>query len=218
MKVKNMDLSNKTLAFLLVAAIVISIGGTIISLNKLNKITVTGLATQYNTTGTTNFTLQSSVSIIFRVSNVNFGTGYVNANGTGCDITTNATTGWNSTGNCLGGLTNASPFIIENNGNVNVALLLNSSADAAAFIGGTIPAPVFQWAVSNNGTESASCTGVLSDTTWTNVNTTGGPTTVCTNFSYVDSNDTIRLDIKVLIPEDASQSTHTATITAQGSA
>jgi hypothetical protein len=197
-------------------AIVISLGGTLISLQRLHQLGFTGM-TLYNTTGTTNFSLQSSVSIIFRVSNVNFGTGYVNANGTGCGITTNATTGWNSTGNCLGGLTNASPFIIENNGNVNVNLSLNASANASVFIGGTVPAPVFQWAVSNNGTENASCIGVLSDTTWTNVNTTGGPKNVCTNFGYVDSNDTIRLDIKVLIPEDASQTTHTATIMAQGS-
>ena len=216
MKVKNMDLSNKTLAFLLVVAIVISLGGTIVSLNKLNKITVTGLATQYNTSGTTNFSLQSSVSIIFRVANVNFGTGYVNANGTGCDITTNATSGWNTTGNCLGGLTNASPFIIENNGNVNVSLGLNSSANASVFIGGTVPAPVFQWAVSNN--ETSSCYGTLSDQAWTNVNWSGGPKTVCTNLSFADANDTIRLDIKVLIPEDAPQSLHIATIMAQGSA
>jgi hypothetical protein len=210
-----MDLSNKTLAFLLVVAIVISLGGTIISLNRLNQLGFMGL-TLYNTSGTTNFSLQSSVSIIFRTTLVNFGTGYVNANGTGCDITTNATTGWNTTGNCLGGLTNTSPFIIENNGNVNVSLGLNSSANASTFVTGSVPTPLFQWAVSNN--ETNSCYGTLSDQTWTNVNWSGGPKTVCTNLSFSDANDTIRLDIKVLIPEDATQgSTHTATIMAQGS-
>jgi len=210
-----MDLSNKTLAFLLVVAIVISLGGTIISLNRLNQLGFMGL-TLYNTSGTTNFSLQSSVSIIFRTTLVNFGTGYVNANGTGCDITTNATTGWNTTGNCLGGLTNTSPFIIENNGNVNVSLGLNSSANASTFVTGSVPTPLFQWAVSNN--ETNSCYGTLSDQTWTNVNWSGGPKTVCTNLSFADANDTIRLDIKVLIPEDAPQSLHIATIMAQGSA
>jgi len=210
-----MDITDRTLAIFLVIAIVISLGGTIVSLQRLHQLGFTGM-TLYNTTGTTNFSLQPSVSIIFRTSLVNFGTGYVNANGTGCVITTNATSGWNTTGNCLGGLTNASPFIIENNGNVNVNLSLNASANASTFVTGSVPTPLFQWAVSNN--ETNSCYGTLNDTTWTNVNWTGGPKNVCTAFNYSDSNDTIRLDIKVLIPEDATQgSTHTATIMAQGS-
>ena len=39
-----MDMSNKSLALLLVAAIVISLGGTMISLNRINEMGITGMA------------------------------------------------------------------------------------------------------------------------------------------------------------------------------
>ncbi|MBW3000772.1 hypothetical protein KY341_02750, partial [Candidatus Woesearchaeota archaeon] len=40
-----MDMSNKSLALLLVAAIIISLGATIIGLNRLNQLEATGMAT-----------------------------------------------------------------------------------------------------------------------------------------------------------------------------
>ena len=132
-----MDLSNKSLALILVVAIVISLGGTIVSLDRLNKLNphgFTGFATG-NATGTANFSLQTNVVITFVNSLVNFGTGYVNAtnNSNYCEITTNGT--FNGTGACLGGLTNATtPFYIQNNGNENVNLTLNASANASGFV------------------------------------------------------------------------------------
>ena len=52
--------------------------------------------------------------------------------------------------------------------------------------------------------------------TWTNVSTANK--NECTNFpsSFADTNDSLRLDIRLIIPVDASQIVHTATITATG--
>ena len=75
-----MDFTNKGLALIVVVAIVISLGGTIVSLNRLNKLNphgFTGLVTSGNATGTANFSLQTNVVITFVNSLVNFGSGYV---------------------------------------------------------------------------------------------------------------------------------------------
>jgi hypothetical protein len=218
-----MDLSNKTLAFLLVVAIVISLGGTIISLNKLNQLGVTGQVTNSNDTGIVQFSLQSNVMITFAVDTIDFGTGYINATCAGiqyCNISTNETFGWNDTQlcgadqivTCLGALVNDSPFIIRNDGNIDVNLSVNSSKTAATFIAGTTP--VFKWAFSNN--EASSCTGTLNDTVWTAVNTSPIQNhVVCDNFNYGDA-DTLRMDIFVSVPEDAPQNAKSATIYARG--
>ena len=88
---------------------------------------------------------------------VNFGSGYVNSsnNSNYCEITTNGT--FNGTGACGGGLTNnTSPFYIQNNGNENVNLTLNASANASGFVtGGAWVAPQFQWMLSDNATQNA---------------------------------------------------------------
>src|SRR4030066_277530 len=64
-----MDLSNKSLALLLVAAIIISLGGTMISLNKLNEMGVTGLVP-----GQVTLAITSNMSCNVD-SNVSFGSG-----------------------------------------------------------------------------------------------------------------------------------------------
>ncbi|MBT7903016.1 hypothetical protein HN587_04060 [Candidatus Woesearchaeota archaeon] len=63
------EVSNKTLAILLVAAIVVSLGGVVLSMNKLGKVTVvTGFASGTNTTQdgevTLNITAYSSFEFI----------------------------------------------------------------------------------------------------------------------------------------------------------
>ncbi len=58
------EISNKTLAFLLIGAIVISLGGTLISMNKLKDIaSATGLITSDKTNGTITLTVNQSVAI-----------------------------------------------------------------------------------------------------------------------------------------------------------
>lgn len=216
-----MDISNKSLAFILVVAIVISLGGTIVSLNKLNQFGFTGAATGTGS-GTANLTVNSSVIITFLTSKVDFGTGNTNDTGAGienCTIDTNGTNPRNDgstigswgTQSCIGFNSNVAPFVIRNDGNLNVNLTLQSSASPSAFIGGTFPA--FQWALN---TTNACPGGNLNPVAWQDVNTSAQ--NVCTNYSYVDGSDLLTLNIRVNIPQDAVPGTHAATITATGTA
>lgn len=67
-----MELSNKALAVLLLAALVVSLGGTIISLNRMNSIQTVGFATSDQ--GIVNLSIASTVSITTEDSYiVNFG-------------------------------------------------------------------------------------------------------------------------------------------------
>lgn len=68
-----MDISNKTLGLLLVAAIVISIGSTVISLDKLDGFSTTGFVTNNVTNGTVNLTIDTTLSIVLDDAAINFG-------------------------------------------------------------------------------------------------------------------------------------------------
>lgn len=73
-----MDLSNKTLALLLVAAMVISIGGTFLSLQKLGQVqTPTGYATN-NQTGDVTIAVSSELSVVVNDSTIDFGSCSIN--------------------------------------------------------------------------------------------------------------------------------------------
>jgi hypothetical protein len=61
-----MDISNKTLAIFLVAAIFISLCGTLVSLNKLSSMGFTGYAINDTDLGYTNFSITSNVSLVFQ--------------------------------------------------------------------------------------------------------------------------------------------------------
>ncbi len=67
-----MENTNKTLALLLVAAIVVSLGGTMISLEKLGQISTTGKAT---TTGTSTINISSTYIVDLTDTTIDFGDG-----------------------------------------------------------------------------------------------------------------------------------------------
>jgi hypothetical protein len=208
-----MDLSNKTLAFILVAAIVISLGGTLLSLDRLNRLGFTGQAS--TDTGTTNFTLTTDLNIIFRVTNIDLGTGYINASGGNsgwCVLGTNVTQNYLD---CLNFTTNNNPLILENIGNINASIGLHTNASAAEFIGGTVPAaPQFNWSVINN--ESGSCLGTLPNASWSPVNKTGD-IVVCTNMNSAansSSNNSLKIFVQIGVPRDALRVAHAAQIIA----
>ena len=70
-----MSVSNKTLSVLLLAAIVVSLGGTFVSLNRLGSMTPTGYTT-FNETGTVALLVDDNLAIeLFPdPANMNFGT------------------------------------------------------------------------------------------------------------------------------------------------
>ena len=209
-----MEISNKTLAMFLVAAIVVSLGGTILSLQRLNSISTTGYATA-NTQGNATINVTSQTSLRFAINSVNFGTGSVNTTGgyTNCIMSLNDTAAFTKVG-CLSFNANnaAGPsFVIENDGNTYVNLTLNASKNATGFIGGTSPA--FEYAIYQN--ETTSCK--LSIYNESNVSTVAANVVnICQNLSYLDTEDTLRIYVRVTIPYDAPLVTSTTTFTAEG--
>ncbi len=211
-----MDITNKTLAMFLVAAIVISLAGTIISLNQLNK--MTGYAVSAST-GTARVNVSSTTSITFTTNTIDFGNGSINVAYNNCTMYANATNGtidnWKSAGCTDFSTALPAPFTLENNGNPDVSVNLNSSTDAAGFLGGSTITPVFQYAVFN--AESGSCGAAITPTTWADVNATALGTLVCSDFNALDSNDTLKIAVRIVIPLDASGiKTATFTATATG--
>ncbi len=211
-----MDMSNKSLALILVVAIVVSLGGTIISLNKLSQLGITGLAP--TDTGTANLTISSQIHINFDVNNVNFGSGYIDGGVGTCVLDTNGTSNSSPDNNCAGFTLNPSPFLINNTGNQDVSLELRSSYVASNYTGGT--GAEFQWWLDDGPGESATVCDSENPTGfngWSDVNNTDH--TVCTNFNYESDRDTLELHVRVLIPDDATEigTERKATITATGS-
>jgi hypothetical protein len=207
-----MEISNRTLAFLLVVAIVISIGGTFLSLVKLNQFTYTGKAT--SDTGRANFTIESDVSISFTTNAVDFGTGYVNAtaaNVQNCTMDTNLT----KSSDCVNfSAAFWGPFVLENQGNINVSVNLTSNATATEFIGGNATIRAFTFVMQEN--ETGACPVNVTPTTWTAVATASS--LICGNLLGTDSTDALNMHIGVVIPEDAYKNEHRALLTATATA
>lgn len=213
-----MEVSNKTLGLLLVAAVAISLFGTVISINKLNQfgqVKTTGYAT--STTGTASVNVNTSTSIIFAVSSVDWGTGQVNATAYfNCTLATDAA---NSEG-CIDFTSkNGAPFILENDGGTLAVVNLASNATGVQFIGGDAiyGGPQFKYKVSAN--ETSSCAGSLAPATYTDVNVTGVGTTICSTPGLNSSvgADSLKIDILVNIPYTAAAGQKAATLTATAS-
>ncbi len=92
-----MEISNKTIAILLVATICVYLAGTLFTFNKLAMIQAprfTGL-TQVNTSGFAQLQVQANTVLTFVVSSVDWGSGWVDATSAcvdrGCTMTANGT-------------------------------------------------------------------------------------------------------------------------------
>ena len=124
-----MNISNKTLAILLIAGMVLSISGTLITLNNTGRSGYTGLATTDTSEGTVNYTISSNVQINFSTADINFGSGYIDteAGKSNCTMDTEGNTNISSSG-CMGLVSPGdTPLILDNIG--NKAVLVNISFD-----------------------------------------------------------------------------------------
>jgi hypothetical protein len=211
------DLSNKTLATLLVLSIIVTLTGTLIFLSRNGSIT-----------GYQAFNSSASDIAIARI-NI---TGYVSLNwttdyldwGTGeaavdyCEL--NTKDGIVDVANCTGFNSVTVPLTLENTGTKRLKVNVTCDMDAANFIGGTNP--LFQWWWSEN--EAGSCTvatgpasgyGLLQNDTWYNI-TANASVLICPYFQFVAANDALDMDLRVVIPTDAYPGERNATFTAYG--
>jgi hypothetical protein len=207
------EISNKTLAMLLVVAIVVSLAGTFMSLNKLATLrfpVITGMASD---TGTADVEIEETSSIVFTVSAIDFGTGHTNGSqASTCSL-------WSDSGG--GGYTAADICVnftgsgynslqLQNDGNMNLSVNLSVSNDGSTLIGGS--GPMFRFMGEESGGNP--CVGTL-QTAWTELVTGASGTSFCDEWDAADAN-TIYVHLNLTIPVDASQGVTQSTITAEG--
>ncbi len=214
------EISNKTLAILLIATIAVSLGGTLLSLGKLQKIqlaTITGYDT-LTQEGSVEATVTSNTAINFTTNTVSFGTGTVTS---GCNNCTMHTPSVTDSTCCSGFTAPASGLVLENVGNRNASINLNFSQDAASFIGGS--SPLLQMNLTEG--EAGSCINA-SGTETSGINVTWNHTfadvktddpQICEIFRPGLANDELSIDIKVKIPDNSETGLRNATVTATAS-
>lgn len=160
------EISNKTLAALMVVAIVISFIGMIGAL-KFQGIQIQRVTGAVTTTGTTKINITAVQELNVTDTDVDFGTGRLNAGISWCKFQSNGT----ATSACqdvdgaavvdgetFSGLDGVDGFTIQNSGNTAINVSINAST-AATFIGG---GGEYNWLVEDG---AANCAG--ESTSWT---------------------------------------------------
>lgn len=180
--------SDKALLIFAVILFVVSGAWLLVSYNQ-----TTGFATS---TGTANLSVESSASINFTTNNINWQSGKVGVGLTNATLDTSAgtVTGGNWTVVSQG-------LVLENIGNTNVTLDIKTGKTAATFIGGTSPS--YEYNVSNVEASSCTATAGFNLGVWYTVNTTDPGTRVCDLFQFANGADTIRIDLRLVVPSDS---------------
>jgi len=191
------EISNKTLATLLVVAIVISLAGTFFAMRGVSSVTnvISGAATSTSGEAAVNITQQ--LSIILRNTSVYFGSGLLYSNSTQCDLDSSLgaayydTSCWNAT------VPNTpEPFLLENDGNVVADITITSVTAATLFTGSTAGSPAYKASVAEPGGRITGCDG----TPQTALDLTASAQSLCTSMNDSNLADQIEVDILMTVP------------------
>ena len=227
------QLSNRSIVYLLVIAMAITLASTVLNVSKLGYLgnMITGAATN-TSVGTATLTVTSQTAVTMRVSSIAFGSGFVNTTSAVCTYCQSSTESGHASGNesCCSRFNNVTAgFFLENTGNENVTLNVtcSGSCTAAEFVNGT--SPLFQFRVVNSsdgastGKTSNNSADTTTDTTsscssgdgvgwnyssWTNMAATGfdlcgSNATTEYYFGAQPTRNAVIMDILVKIPADA---------------
>lgn len=206
-----MDISNKALAVLLIAAMIVSVGGALFTLASLGNISdvlkFSGI-TGFGTAGVINVSIQQIAILNVSQPFIDFGVGYVTQGTAFAEI---FSTGLRYNWTDVGGFS-PSPLIIQNIGNVNLSVSIVSDKNALNFMGGgTAPS------LSYEGYDSpGSCIGILQNG-WTEIQENGGlqnnTQNVCSNIGFIDGTNWIYVYTYLKIPYNSPIGNKTATWT-----
>lgn len=217
------EISNKSLAIMVVAAILITIGSTALILRSGGPVAITGLfgSTQ---TGTAQFNVTGVVSITIRNSLVDFGAGAVMSSETACTISTDEAT--HTCGTWANYSDSDAAFSIENDGNVNANITVTAAANAATWIGGSSPSfkgktetQCAEAGCDDSIEDQVGCTGgVGSFSSMAEITTSAQ--VICDLLKFEDATDGLELEVQATVPEDSpvGQKSTTLTFTASQSA
>ncbi len=182
------EVPNKTL----ISIVLLSLAVTLLGMWVLyGKVQTAGLVA--NPTGTVSANVQSTTDIFLQNNTVNFGNVGV---GQSFDTSVN--------------YSNASQFLLRNDGSVNVNVTVSATALFNSTSGNNSN---YRFNVTNaTGNTSMKQTCMTAQSTWTTVPLTSSTYALCTlNFS--DTNDYARIDIQITVPSGESAGTKTSTVT-----
>lgn len=209
-----MDISNKTLALFLVGAIVISLGGTILSLNKLGSLSTTGMVT-----GNVSLQIGQTLSITTEDGDaIDFGT--CSPSATGVSII-NSENGEDTATACDPYTGNG--IFVRNNGNVNANITISPSAVGAAHGGSFLDSSSDTSAVAfrtvNEGFSSfqGACTSGLV-TSYTNLTQADTAVLACGNLGFGSVDNSMEVHLQLYIPSDVPEGDDSIELTFQAEA
>ncbi len=201
------EISNKTLATLLVVAIVISLAGTFFAMRGVSQVTnvISGAATSTSGTASVNISEQLSIKLVDPYLSVNFGPGFLNSSSIDCYLHTSQATKpdcWNVSGGWDWAVSNPSPFLLENDGNVYANVTYTSTTNNTALWSGyTQGQPNLTIALLET---TGRLTGCASSAGFDNTTITVGDGTakvlLCNNMTYENANDQFYLPIGFGVP------------------
>lgn len=190
--------SDSVLVTIAVVAVLASFAGLL--MNYGNFSSFNNLFTGFVTNGTVNVTITDLTAINITSANgtdgstsLNWGSGALLDAGSPAYLISNG-----SLINSDGWYLNNEGFIIENIGNTDVNLTVSSADSASDFIGA---GALFQYNLTDEVNVSCA-SGIVSDGIYTDFSTS--PTIVCENFTAGDNNDSLKMDILIMIPTSAS--------------
>jgi hypothetical protein len=211
-----MDMSNRALALILVAAIVMALGGTIITLNQINPDGATGMVSG---SGKVNLSISSNANC--RVdTNVSLGTG--SQPGSQYILSTdrdNTALGFQS---CLDAASAGCQGLqINNTGNVHLNISFSSDVDASTFLVSQtgLDATDFRYYLVNGSAAinaSVGCrniTNMTAQTAGIPFNVATSNTLICRNLTYTDGQDTMHLEFNITLEPDVLPGTKNAILT-----
>jgi hypothetical protein len=210
-----MEIPNSLVALMVLVAIVISVFGTMTTIDVLDRLSgiypvqdidedTTGFIS-----GLVNVTVNESISINWIISELNF------------TLNTRESSIIPFENNTETGYKQSEPFQIRNDGSTNVNISMYAGDHLWAQT--PIPTPYFEFKCGNNESQCDNCSHCYPNSTinWTNVTyQSANATLVAFNFSYVDgaapNGDEIVVHINVSVPPNEQVGVKTSTITITG--
>lgn len=216
------DLSNKSLALLLLAAMVVSLGGTFLVLNK-NSSMPTGYASSTGT-GTVQLSVASTLSITTADNNaIDFGT-CTPASGAGVVANVTSDILENTTAICT--MSTLDNISVRNDGNINVTVKLQTSACApgsgntsCTFMNSSNRTGLFMYKTlmgggsGANGNYANGCVSGLISAYTSFAGTHSGAYVGCGKLLYGTTNNSFVTHYKIGIPSDMAVGAPSVTIT-----
>jgi hypothetical protein len=217
-----MAISDKMLAVLLVTAIIISVGGALLTITQVTNLVNTVPALKgiagLGVYGRVNITIAALASINVSQTYVDFGIGYVKAGMSGALLNSS-----NGTGACdpvnwtvdSSSCSNVQDIILQNVGTKDLIVDVCSVKSGATMIGGTGPGY-------NYTTYNATASGVAGCVTGTqkltpfNISSncaTGETENICNNLTRLSGQNMMNVSIVLLIPSNAPAGNKTDTLT-----